>query len=77
MHKVKVYLTRAARDEAIPDVVIQKAAEEAIKKARASGNILFLKFKVRGKWFALSSKLIVEVDRFPHRVPDLVIVGHG
>ena len=73
MTDVTVHLTRAARDGGIDQEAIRAAAKAALARIASPADIQFLQFKVGGTSFAMSARLVVEVDMFPHRVPDRVI----
>ena len=45
----------------------------ALARIGSPADIQFLQFKVGGTSFAMFARLMVEVDVFPHRVPDRVI----
>lgn len=63
-----IVLTRAARDTGIPVDELHQAAAAAAGGATA-GNTWFKAFRVRGRQFALSTRIVVEVDYFPHKAP--------
>ena len=73
MIDVTVHLTRAARDGGVDQEPIRAAAKAALARIGSPANIQFLQFKVGSTSFAMSARLVVEVDVFPHRVPDRVI----
>ena len=77
MTDVTVHLTRAARDGGIDQEAIRAAAKAAIGRIGSPADIQFLQFKVGGTSFAMSARLVVEVDVFPHQVPDRVIRRTG
>jgi len=66
-----VVFTRAAREAGIPLDEISSAALATTASAK-EGEIWFRSFRVRGRQFALSTRVIVEVDCFPHRAPEHV-----
>ena len=68
-----VWFTAAARSTGIPLDELREAALEAVGNP-VSQELWFKAFRVRGRQFAISTHLIVEVDYFPHRVPDVVLV---
>jgi hypothetical protein len=63
-----IVLTRAARDTGIPVDELHHAAASAAGDA-AIENTWFKAFRVRGRQFALSTRIVVEVDHFPHKAP--------
>jgi hypothetical protein len=67
-----VVLTRAAREAGVPFDELNDAALAATANAKDS-DIWFRAFRVRGRQFALSTRLVVEVDLFPHRAPQTVL----
>ena len=73
MRKVSVHLTNAAREACSDPDILRKAAQAAIGSVEAPGSIEFLKFTSKGKQFAISARLVIDVDYFPNRVPDRVI----
>ena len=73
MNDITVHLTPAARDGGIDQAAIRTAAKAALAQVGSPADIQFLQFKIGGTSFALSARLVVEVDAFPHRAPDRVI----
>ena len=67
-----VVLTRAAREAGVPVDQLNGAALAAAADAKG-GEIWFRAFRVHGRQFALSTRLVVEVDLFPHRAPKTVL----
>ena len=63
-----IVLTRAARDAGIPVDELHCAAASAAGGV-AAGDTWFKAFRVRGRQFALSTRIVVEVDYFPHKAP--------
>lgn len=63
-----IVLTRLARETGVPDSEIRAAALAAVGTGPAC-DIWFRVFRARGRQFALSTRVIVEVDHFPHRSP--------
>jgi hypothetical protein len=61
-----IVLTRFARETGVPEDELRAAAVAA---AGPVSDIWFKAFRVRGRQFALSTRVIVEVDYFPHRTP--------
>ncbi len=73
MTDIIVHLTRAARDGGIEQEAIRAAAKAALARIGSPVDIQFLQFKVGSTSFAMSARMVVEVDVFPHKVPDRVI----
>ena len=73
MRKFAVHLTPAARDVCRDQEAVRRAAQSALSTLDAPGDVQFLKFTSEGKQFALSARLVIDVDFFPNRVPDRVI----
>jgi hypothetical protein len=67
-------LTRAARDAGVPLDRLSDAALVAAGECR-DGNIWFHTFRVNGRQFALSTRMVVEVDHFPHRTPAVILAS--
>lgn len=63
-----IVLTRAAREAGVPEGELREAARAAAG-ANPTAETWFQAFRVRGRQFALSTRLVVEVDHFPHRAP--------
>ena len=63
-----IVFTHAARETGIPVDELQKAAVAAAGCPKAA-DTWFKAFRVKGRQFALSTRMIVEVDYFPHRTP--------
>lgn len=63
-----IVLTRAARDTGIPVDELHQAAAAAAG-GPAADNTWSKAFRVRGRQFALSTRIVVEVDYFPHKAP--------
>ena len=72
MRKITIRLTREARFRAIKPELVEKAALAAFEAA-GCGEIHFAPFTVGGVQYALASRMILEVDWFPNRVPDRVL----
>src|SRR5438309_1751424 len=67
-----VVLTRAARVTGVPLDELHNAALAAAANVK-DGDIWFRAFRVHGLQFALSTRLVVEVDCFPRRAPQTVL----
>lgn len=72
MRKYTIRLTRDARFRAQKPELVEKAALAAFEAA-GRGEIHFAPFSVGGNQYALSSRMILEVDWLPNRVPDRVL----
>jgi len=72
MAKVSVRLTRDARARSGNPEAVRQGAVAALRGA-GPGEVWFLPFEVDGQRFALSSRIVVEVDWFPHRVPQRLL----
>jgi hypothetical protein len=72
MKKPVIRLTHEARSKARHPEAVLKAAEAALNAA-GGGDIHFAPFKAEGRQFALSSRVIIEVDWLPNRVPHRVL----
>jgi hypothetical protein len=67
-----VVLTRAAREAGVSLDNLHNAALIAAGDTQ-NADIWFRAFRVHGRQFALSTRLVVEVDLFPHRAPQTVL----
>jgi len=67
-----VVFTRAAREAGVPLDELHNAALVAASESQ-DADIWFRAFRVRGRQFALATRLMVEVDRFPHGAPQTVL----
>lgn len=72
MKKHTVRLTQEAAFRLGDTFKIKQVAIEAAEKA-GDREVKFLTFTHGGKQYALSTRTIIEVDWFPHRVPKKVI----
>jgi hypothetical protein len=72
MRKITIRLTRDARFRAVKPELVEKAALAAFEAA-GRGEIHFAPFTAGGNQYALSSRMILEVDWLPNRVPDRVL----
>lgn len=72
MTKISVRLTRDARAKARNAEAVERAALAAFDAA-GRGEIKFVRFMAAGNQYALSSRMILEVDWLPNRVPDRVL----
>lgn len=68
MVKVTVRIGKSAEGKVRDIAKLRNAALEAYQAA-GGGEILCLPFKAEGRQFALSSRMIVEVDFLPNRIP--------
>ena len=67
-----VFLANAAKATSIPPSESRAAALATVEEHQAE-DIWFKTFRLHGKQFAVSTRLAVEVDYFPHRVPARVL----
>ena len=72
MRKITIRLTRDARFRAIKPELVEQAALAAFEAA-GLGEIHFAPFTAGGNQYALSSRMILEVDWLPNRVPNRVL----
>ena len=72
MRKIVIRLTRDARFRAIKPELVEQAALAAFEAA-GRGEIHFAPFTAGGNQYALSSRMILEVDWLPNRVPSRVL----
>jgi hypothetical protein len=72
MARVSVRLSRGAAEKARKPDDVRKAALAAFTEA-GGGEIFFAPFTANGQRFGLSSRLIIEIDWLPGRVPDRVL----
>jgi len=75
MGNITIRLNRSAAEKSRNIDMLKKAAFAAYEKA-GRGDIFCLPFEANGQRFALSSRMIVEVDWLPSRIPDRVL-RHG
>jgi hypothetical protein len=73
MSNVKVYLGPVARNSTHNPDRLLKQAEAAATAIVLPQGIEFAKFEHAGKTYALSAKMVVEVEVLTTRVPDVVI----
>jgi len=71
--KSTVYLARAAKASPHADERLMKAAEAVAASIAVPPGIEFARFRHAGRSYALSARLIVEVDVLDARVPDVVV----
>ncbi|MBX3575573.1 MAG: hypothetical protein KF723_00080 [Rhizobiaceae bacterium] len=72
MARISIHLTRSALQKARKPDDVRKAALEAFSGA-GGGMIFAAPFTANGQNFALSSRIVVEVDWLPGRVPPRVL----
>jgi hypothetical protein len=72
--KPSIRLSREVRDKASDADAVARAALAAFEAA-GRGEIHFARFTAAGKQFALSTRMVIEVDWLPGRVPDKVLRG--
>lgn len=68
-----IVLSRAAREAGVPLNELHDAALAAATDIEPA-DIWFRAFRVRGRQFALSTRLVIEVDSFPHRAPTAALL---
>lgn len=71
--KSTVVLARAARVSPRADERLMRSAEAAAASIAVPAGIEFAKFTHAGRCYALSARVIVEVDVLDQRVPDVVV----
>lgn len=76
MGNITIRLNRSAAEKSRNIDTLKKAALTAYEKA-GRGDIFCLPFEANGQRFALSSRMIVEVDWLPHRIPERVLRDAG
>ncbi|MBO6719411.1 MAG: hypothetical protein JJ913_15750 [Rhizobiaceae bacterium] len=72
MRKITIRLTKDARFRAVKPELVERAALAAFEAA-GRGEIHFAPFTAGGNQYALSSRMILEVDWLPNRVPERVL----
>jgi hypothetical protein len=72
MAKIAIRLTRNAAEKTRDRLALEKAAVAAFEKA-GRGDIYCAPFEANGQRFALSSRMIIEVDWLPNRIPPRVL----
>jgi ribose 1,5-bisphosphokinase PhnN len=68
MAKISIRLTRNAAEKSHNHDNLKKAALAAFEAA-GRGDIFCVPFEANGQKFALSSRMIIEVDWLPNRIP--------
>jgi hypothetical protein len=76
MAKISIRLTRNAAEKSRNQEVLKRAALAAFDEA-GRGDILCLPFEASGQRFALSSRMIIEIDWLPNRIPQRVLRDAG
>jgi hypothetical protein len=76
MARITIRLTADARRRARNREEVERAALAAFEAA-GRGEIHFAPFLTAGHQYALSSRMILEVDWLPNRVPDRVLRHPG
>jgi hypothetical protein len=69
----KVYLGKSIAATAINPNKLMKRAEAVASSLMLPAGVEFARFEHNGQNYALSARLIIEVDRLSARVPDVVI----
>jgi hypothetical protein len=72
MRKITIRLSREARFRALKPELVERAALAAFGAA-GRGEIHFAPFTAGGTQYALSSRMILEIDWLPNRVPQRVL----
>jgi hypothetical protein len=72
MAKISIRLTRNAAEKSRNQEHLKEAALAAFEKA-GRGDIFCMPFEANGQRFALSSRMIVEVDWVPNRLPERIL----
>lgn len=76
MGNITIRLNRSAAEKTRNIDTLKKAALAAYEKA-GRGDIFCLPFEANGQRFALSSRMVIEVDWLPHRIPDRALRDGG
>ena len=76
MAKISIRLTRNAAEKSRNQDSLKKAALAAFERA-GRGDIFCMPFEANGQRFALSSRMIIEVDWVPNRLPERVLRDAG
>jgi hypothetical protein len=76
MATITIRLNRSAAEKSRNQDQLKKAALTAFEKA-GRGDIFCLPFEANGQRFALSSRMVIEVDWLPNRIPDRVLRHSG
>jgi hypothetical protein len=74
--RISIRLTRNAAEKTRDRNALEKAAVAAFDKA-GRGDIYCAPFEANGQRFALSSRMIIEVDWLPNRIPPRVLRDGG
>ena len=74
MAKISIRLTRTAAEKSRNQEALRRAALAAFDHA-GQGDILCLPFEASGQRFALSSRMILEIDWLPNRIPQRALRG--
>jgi hypothetical protein len=76
MAKISIRLTRNAAEKSRNHDNLKKAALAAFEAA-GRGDIFCVPFEANGQKFALASRMIIEVDWVPNRIPAKALRGPG
>jgi hypothetical protein len=76
MAKISIRLTRNAAEKSRNLDTLRRAALAAFEQA-GRGDIFCMPFEANGQKFALSSRMIIEVDWLPNRIPAKVLHDAG
>lgn len=74
---MSVHLTPAARKACGDPEALRRAVSSALGGVDRPQEVDFMAFRCEGAPFALSARLVIDVDHFPHRVPDRIIRRSG
>lgn len=73
MPNTKVFLGRAARNSTHNTDRLAKEAAAIAAKIAVPAGIEFARFEHAGRTYALSARVLIEVDLLGNRVPDVVV----
>ncbi len=74
MAGITIRLNRSALEKSRNREAVKKAAIAAFEQA-GRGDIFCLPFEANGQRFALSSRMIIEIDWLPNRIPPRALRG--
>jgi hypothetical protein len=73
MSNAKVYLGKSVGSKGLNPQKLMKRAEAVASTLTVPAGVEFARFEHDGKVYALSARLIIEVEALASRVPDVVI----
>jgi hypothetical protein len=76
MARITVRLNRSAAEKSRDPEAVRKAALAAWDEA-GQGDIFCLPFEANGRRYALSSRMIIEIDWLPNRIPQRALRDGG